>query len=497
MTQKQTNSSLGLFGIDTRSLSLFRWIVGLNVILNILKYRLFWVEEFYSDDKWLDDEYIETYYGLFSIANYLPAAGVSFFFFLTLVLAVLYCLGIKTKWIAPALFFAFANAITINPFISHGVEFTIEVCLFWSIFLPIDLHFKPFAKGVKQAPTEIRTLAVWAILIQIALVYFTSVITKNGEFWQEGIAVLSATDDRTHAVGLASWLAQTPSLAIFLNYFTLILESLIFILIFLPWKNQWARLGAAITIPVIHFGLATALDVGPFYFSNLAYAVILLPSLFWNFDFIKKRQSKKTVTQIASAQTAPFQRYVLNAFIVFVLLFIVQRNVNKWNKQSYLSETIQAIPPLNAFASISIPAPGIFMGIWNQPWWLFAPDPYKDMGTILIVGQTGPQEFTELIGNKPFIYQRQNDGTVSFKYPPYNEFTGPRFVFSWYARRYHERIPRPVFQKWLRYELKEWRKEHPGKRLGGAKMFYLTNKTTLVNDELKREKRLLLLTETN
>ena len=171
-----------------------------------------------------------------------------------------------------------------------------------------------------------------------------------------------------------------------------------------------------------------------------------------------------------------------------------QKNLNKWERNSYISGVIKNIPLVNKFAQWQNPRPGILLGVWDQPWLFFAPDPYKDMGTIIMAGMDNKGQLNELILDRPFKYKQDPlNGNIIFDTPMNNAFTKSRFVFSFYTRRMMGKIPNDVFEKWLKLELKNRNKKGDFSKINQAKCFYYSNKTTYQNGTFIREKRLFEL----
>ncbi|MEM8907493.1 MAG: hypothetical protein AAGD05_06575 [Bacteroidota bacterium] len=504
--KKQTSNS-GLSGLDIRSVALFRIIVGFNIIYNILQYRLFNVVPFYTDEGIVPFSVIEQGYGApFSLLHYLPSATlISLYFIICLLLAALYLLGIKSRIVGPILFILFASIINGNPVISHGVEFLIEVSLFWGFFLPLDACFSVWPKSQKVKPLIVKGLATYGILLQIALIYLTSFLTKTGDLWQSGQTIFSITDDRTHAVGFAELLSSYPGFCAFLTYTALYLELFLAILIFFPLFNRYCRLIAAIGIVLLHTGLALVLFVGPFHLITLAFAVVLLPSFVWekvniapkNFPLpiwkappAPKVKGKKVVKE----PPLPIWGYLWKGLVIVMMIWIVQKNFQKWKQESYLSQILNNMGPIGKLADLNPKQASPFTGLLQQPWWLFAPNPHKDMGTIVLLARTEQNETLDLLGDRILtISDDPQTGEPVFDKKIVNHFTSSRFVLSFYARRYLQVFPPELFQRWTDFEYERWKKQHPDQKLLELRMYYYSNYTTLERGQLNRKKNLALM----
>lgn len=492
---KNKENRFKTYGLDLRALSAFRIIVGLNVIYNLIKYRFYRGGIFYIDGGINAPDAVSSFYGYkFSLISLFPSQGfVLFFFGLTFLLALLYTLGVKARWVAPLLLFCFANIITANPWTVHAVEFLIEASLFWSLFLPIDQHYAILPeKKASFFSNELRTLPAFALLIQIFFVYFTSGITKSGEYWREGLTVLSVMDDRMHAGLLADWFAAHPGLCSFLTHSSVYVEVLIGLFIFLPFYSKQLRLLIAIAIPSLHFGLALGMNVGPFHWITLAFAIVILPDFIWDklstilgaSKPLKKRKKKSKSTILKPA----WHVWPIRIFIVSILIGVGLQNLKKWERDSYISSTINAIPPLDQLAEISLPQAPLFTGIWHQPWWTFSPNPHEQMGCLVMFGRRADNTSVDLITGQTVTVNRDPNTSVPiFNIPPRNHFKRTDFVFAWYVRRYVSTMPKPMLEKWLTTIQEEYNLKYPKDQVSETGLFFFSNQTDLVNGQITRQ----------
>ena len=246
------------------------------------------------------------------------------------------------------------------------------------------------------------------------------------------------------------------------------------------------RLLASILLLILHYGLALTLNVGPFYIMGTAFAILLLPDIFWN-KFFPNSLKYVRLSDSPPIEKPKYFQWSQKIILILLIVFISQSCLNKWQKNSYLSSTINAIPVLNTFSSWKFPRIGTFFGILEQPWLFFAPSIYKEMGTFMIAGRTTENKFINLQTNEEIsMVNNPENGEKYFTPKHKNCFKHAEFVFAFYARRYLLNSYKESYQKWLKICLDKWRKENPKQRLLEAKFFYLTNSTSIVNGELKR-----------
>ena len=484
-------------GLDSRSIGAFRIAVGLNVIYNILQYRLDSIAPFYSNHGIMSQEFQDTAsVRFFSIFAWLPNdASMTAFMVLTLILAVSYTIGYRTRASSILLFLAFTQIIHRNLFVTHAVEMMIHSALFFSIFLPLDRAFTKFGPKGRDTVTEVRSLAAWALLLQIFLIYTMAILTKTGDSWRNGTIVLELTGDLMHASLLAPYLAEMPTLCTVLSYSSFLLEGGIALLIICPWFNAQTRLVVAFVIVVFHTSLALVLDVGPFHLITDAFAVVLLPGLFWErvlghrHDPAHRREGN--VEELPEARPMHSNRQlvgrrVAQAIVVSMMILICQKSLEQLKKNSYLTTAIESVAILDWIASRESPRLGL--GVFEQRWLLFAPDANEEMGCFVLVGRTAQGEFIDMLTNQPFS-RTVDPKTHEVVYEPAlrNHFTGSRFVFAWYIRQIQRRLPTEVFANWTRYEVGLWHSRNPGKRLAEAGLYYFSNMTSVVDGQIVRE----------
>ena len=342
-------------------------------------------------------------------------------------------------------------------------------------------------------------------MIQVAIIYLTSTVTKNGEFWQAGVVLESTTTDMTHAGLLAGWLADKPGLCRFLTHATLCVEGSIAVLVFFPWKNTITRVIACIGLLGVHISLGFSMDVGPFYLISSGFAFVLLPPAVWDklrvpkaFNFRKTIADKKSLLPASAAKPL---RIVSSAVLIFMLCFIFQKNLAKWQEASYWSDSIKGNKALSGLASMKLPRVGGVSGLFNQSWWLFAPDPYKDMGTLLFVGSKGDGVFYDIYTEEEVFFRLAGQQQTTISGTPHVQFSGSLFVHSFYLRRYLQRLEQEplrqyrdeVYQRYFDHVYAEWLEKHGDPGWLGVALVYIRNKTSLKKGKLVHQQEVFPL----
>lgn len=276
------------YGLDLRSLALFRIALAL-IILGDLLLRARSLEAMYSDfgilpravlidrfaDQWIASFHLMSGRWEVQAALFLMAA-----FF-----AVQLLLGYRTRW---ATFFCWLFLTSLqnrNPAILQGGDTLIRLLMFWAMFLPLGARFsvdEALEQPPAVKPTAIFHAGTFALMAQVAMVYWFAVSLKTGPEWRsEGTAVYYALSLEQLATPLGRYLLDFPALLQFLTFFTITVEALAPVFLFFPFLSGPVRTMAVLILVGLQLGFATCLYVGHFPFIACAMMLPLLPTWFW------------------------------------------------------------------------------------------------------------------------------------------------------------------------------------------------------------------------
>jgi hypothetical protein len=138
----------------------------------------------------------------------LGTTGFTVFVDLSVLLAVCYTLGLFERIVKPVLFLCYSLILVNRLYLLNGFHFMILVSVFWSIFLPTGIVWS-LSKAKEVA---IHPLAVYGLYLQIAFIYLTGAMLKNGPIWTEGSAIELIVQDEYYASNFAFILRDSPEI---------------------------------------------------------------------------------------------------------------------------------------------------------------------------------------------------------------------------------------------------------------------------------------------
>lgn len=277
-----------LFGIDLRTLALFRALLGAMLFVDMCL-RLGDARAFYSDAGVLPRAWLAQSGDPWRLSLYMLNGG-TWYAVLLLALealaALALALGWRTRLAAIACFVLEASLLNRNILVLIGGDLLLACLLFWSMFLPLGARWSvdaALSRGTPRQPDQHLSWASAALLLQVMSVYFFSAILKNGsEWWPEGSAVYFALQLDMYATPLGVWLRQYPELLHGLSYFVWFLELLGPLLVFSPLFNRPLRFAAMLLFMAMHVGFLLCLNLGPFPFISLTSLTVLAGGWIWD-----------------------------------------------------------------------------------------------------------------------------------------------------------------------------------------------------------------------
>ncbi|MEE2757761.1 MAG: DCC1-like thiol-disulfide oxidoreductase family protein [Myxococcota bacterium] len=272
--------------IDPSAMGLFRIVFGLLCIYDVAR-RFQWIETFYSNTGTLSN-----HYNLFSplfrdnislLSGFSTPAEVTGFFVFTLISLFFFTIGYRTKLFQIISWLCVLSIHSRNTMLANGGDVVMNIWWIWTIWLPLgqrlsidsirsslrnstDLNpgqlFGPIASETKP----IRSLVMFMVLWQLAIIYFFNTVHKGGSTWADGTSIAYCLEQDRIVTRLGLWAKATWPLWIsqILTWGTLVIEGIAPLLLLTPFKVLWARRIAIILLVGLHTGIWLLTDVGLF-----------------------------------------------------------------------------------------------------------------------------------------------------------------------------------------------------------------------------------------
>lgn len=379
-----------IFGIDLRSLALFRIFISLLIIFDLI-YRSCDISAFYSDYGVLPrnlfiSRYDSSYFSLY-LLNGLPEFQI-FLFFLTGFFAVLFLLGYFTRVTTIILWILVLSLHARNPLILTGGDTLLHLMLFWSIFLPIgavysiDSILRPFKNTL---PVRFVSVGTAAFLLQLAFLYIFTAINKICPEWLNGDAIFYALNIEQYVTPFGLSLLKLKDLLKYLTYFVLGFEFVGPFLLFFPFFNGPVRTLAIFGFFCLQSGFGLSLTVGIFPFATTIVVLAFIPTWLWEklslekfvlnpfknmldfvaFKFFKKFEELLKIQPMFKLETLTFDKsFIVEFLATFFLICVFLWNLSSVEKINFkIPEHIKKI--------------SFLLGI-EQGWVMFGPKTIKE-----------------------------------------------------------------------------------------------------------------------
>ena len=274
-----------LFGIDLRTLALFRVLLGI-VLLYDIGQRLIEFDAMYTESGIMPQSVVRSLYGEGSWAwsLYFLSSASWFQWSLmaaTLVVAAAIVVGYKTRWAVLAAWVLINSLHTRAPVTVIGGDVLLGMLLLWSFFLPLGRTWSIDAWNRPRPEPMILRVASGAIMGLMVAMYFMTGISKSNTIWVSGQALHNVFSYGLIARPFASTLAHFPWLLTLGSWWTLVIELAAPALFFSPWKTKWCRRFILLNFLFLHLAVEATMCVIIFSYISLAGLALFVDRDFW------------------------------------------------------------------------------------------------------------------------------------------------------------------------------------------------------------------------
>jgi len=283
-----------IFGIDLRTLALFRISLATMIIVDLL-FRARDLSAFYTD------EGVLTRMQSMSSANpyrwslhWMSGAewAQGFLFVLAGFIAFLLLVGYRARLMAIVSWLLLISLQNRNEFLTSGGDNLLVIMTFWAMFLPISARFsidaalhKTYQQNCNsnhEQNHQYFSLITMAVLLQVMYLYFFTAILKTGDAWRVTMdAAYYAVHLDQMATIVGHWMRNFPWLLTFGTYYVWYLEILAVFFIFSPVFHVQLRLITLALLVAMHGAFFFSLHIVLFPFIDFVSLSLFLPTAAW------------------------------------------------------------------------------------------------------------------------------------------------------------------------------------------------------------------------
>ncbi len=277
-----------VFGIDLRTLALFRILLGMYLVADIVL-RLRDLSAHYSDAGIMPRALQLDHLSIGSYSLHL-VNGTSLYqavlFGLALIAAFCLIAGYRTRIATIASWILLLSVQNRNTFILSGEDNLALLLVFWAMFLPLGARYSIDAsldRSIDRRDDRYFSTATMALLLQGMSMYLFSALLKSDARWiPDGTAVYYALNLDYMVTPFGLWLRQFQPLLQGLTYYVFALELIGPILIFSPIFHRFLRPVLMVAFITMHIGFLACLEIGLFPIISIIMNLTFLPSGFWD-----------------------------------------------------------------------------------------------------------------------------------------------------------------------------------------------------------------------
>lgn len=453
-----------MFGMDLRSLAVFRIALGLVVLFDVLG-RWSYVAVHYSDRGLLSREQVLDGLNIWRWSVYFMN-GTSAFAHALFALTVIACLavigGYRTRMMTVVLWVLLVSLQVRNPLVLSGADSYLRVLVFWAMFLPLGAVWSVdrWRRADREAPAPwYASVASACLLLQIGFVYLFTALLKTGDEWRSDFTALwFALGAQQLTTPFGSWLHQFPDLLRVLTVVTMVIELGAPVMLFVPWRNAWMRCTGILLIVSLQVGIMLTMNIGVFPWISSLCMICFLPTVVWDAAGrwgaqTRWRRLRTWLTNLGTLgpSTAASPRPVRSGLLTNVVLAVLLVTVLGWN-----------IASVSSYSMPTESRPVMYgLGLY-QRWAMFAPRPPRSTQWFVISGTL--ESGTEVSLLEPLV---QDDMSLflplSWQRP---EYIGGEYYGNKYWRKYFDALNEEDMTEDRRalagYVCRSWNAEHVG-----------------------------------
>lgn len=277
---------------DPRGLAVGRIALALVLLLDLAK-RALEIETWYTNHGLLPNHTLlwrpthDWVFSIFYMASWTHEAALGFVVCAAAYLALL--VGYRTRLAQVASLVCVLSLHGRVLFVQNGGDVALSLLCLWTVFLPLGRRYSVDAVRAARAgaPPDGRpvvSLAVLALLLQLAAIYFFNAVHKTGPTWRDGSVVHYVLHQDRIVTALGLWVRERllPWHSQAMTWSALALEALLPLLLLSPVKLRLCRRAAVLVVVALHTGFGLFLNLGVFVPAMIAFTPHLLRPEDWD-----------------------------------------------------------------------------------------------------------------------------------------------------------------------------------------------------------------------
>lgn len=201
--------------------------------------------------------------------------------------ALMLLVGFRTRLASIVCWFLYSTPIRADLLADIATPmgyYTLNLALFWCMFLPMDRHLSWTTRRREQMPVRYLSVASGGLLFQIFIIYFSAGLFKDRSEWlTNATAMESILSNPLYETSLGTLLLQFPYILAIMSVASVAVEVVGSLLLMIPGKTLAAR--RLIIVPVFilfHIGIAVLMGLTMFPYVMIAVWILFLPSNYWD-----------------------------------------------------------------------------------------------------------------------------------------------------------------------------------------------------------------------
>jgi hypothetical protein len=381
-------------------------------------------------------------YGLacsFSLHYWLSGSpvAVALLFVVSGVAAIALVAGWRTRIVTVVCWYLLASLLIRNPLVTFAGDRTLQVLLFWAMFLPLgarwslDARRKPAGSVASNTYVSVGT---FALLMQVCLIYWFSAVFKQlSPIWPSGEAVAVALSVEALVKPLGLWIAQFGAVLPLMTHATLNFEIVGPFIPFVPGFTTPGRMAAVVAFLLLHLTFGLCFSLGMFPFMSAVAWLVFIPSWFW---VRLERRFGGALPEATGVELSPSRLSNVIAGLCFALV---------------LALNVHSVPAMQHMVPSVLDRLGRAMRL-EQSWGMFTTDKIPH-GWFVVPGRLANGEEVDLLGG---------GGPVPWTQPELVTAIYPSSRWIQLLHGYPQLADSPYWPSFAAYFCDAWNSRHDG-----------------------------------